>query len=193
MVPAASGALAGAGAATVMGVPLQPGERVVYFHQPSYTVDKAVFWVIGVLTALVLIGLIFIYMAVTWDGRNPRAQIVTNRRIIWIDGKGNSSFMALSDAVDVDVERQRAQSHGQGLLGLAISAAVNAVANSMAAQNAKIEPKYWTRGIAVLVIGRGGQRFRVETRDAQRLGPCVARSVLQPGSAEQMPTPFYTP
>jgi hypothetical protein len=191
MVPAGAAALAGGGTATVMGVPLQPGERVVYFHKPSYAVDKAVFWIVGLLTLIVLIGIIFIVLALLVDKRNPRAQIVTNRRVIRIDGKGNPSFMALADAADVDVERQKAQSHGQGLIGLAVSAAVNAVANSIASNNAKIDRKFWARGVAVIVLGRSGQRFRVETRDAQNLGPCVAKCVLQPGSAEQMPTPAY--
>jgi hypothetical protein len=186
MVPAGPAAMMG-GAGAVMGVALEPGEHVVYFHRPSYTVDKAVFWIVGLLLVWVLIGIIFIVMALLVDGRNPRAQIVTNRRVIWIDGKGNPSQFPLAEAVDVDVERQRAQSHGQGLIGLAVSAAVNAVANSIANQNAKIDRKFWARGVAVILIGRSGQRFRVESRDAQGLGPVVARAVLEPGSADRMP------
>ena len=50
------------GAGTVMGVPMEPGERVIWFKRHDYTVDKIIMWVVGVLFLVVLIGIIFIFM-----------------------------------------------------------------------------------------------------------------------------------
>ncbi len=91
--------LAGAGAQGQMASPASrrrcwacrssPGERgVVYFFKPSYSGDKAALWIVGVLTVWMLIGIIFIVLAVTFDSRNPKAQVVTNMRVIEINGKG---------------------------------------------------------------------------------------------------------
>jgi hypothetical protein len=185
-------AMAGAGGPpTVMGVPLQPGERVVYFYKPNYTVDKVVFWVVGILTVWMLIGIIFIVLALIHDSRNPRAQIVTTMRVIEVSGKGVPTWMPFNDAMDLTAERQKGGYGGGGLLGAAISAAVTAVANSMAEKNSKMDPNYWKRTIAIDVIGRSGQRVRVQTREPLKLGPFLARCIFEPGSADRAtPVPY---
>jgi hypothetical protein len=179
-----------AGAPSVLGVPLQPGERVVYFYKPTYTGDKIALWVVGVLTVWMLIGIIFIVLAVTFDSRNPKAQVVTNMRVIEINGKGIPTWIPLGDAVDLTAERQKGNAAGGGLIGLAISAAVSAVANSMAEKNSKMDPSYWKRTIAIHVVGRT-QRIKVTTREPLRLGPLLARCVFEPGSADRAPTAAY--
>jgi len=178
------------GAPTVMGIPLQPGERVVYFFKPSYTADKVAMWIVGVLTIVVLIGIVFIVLALTVESRNPRAQIVTNMRVIEISGKGVPTWIPLSDVMDLTPERQKANTGGGGLLGLAISAAVNAVANSMAEKNSKMDPTYWKRTIGINVIGRAN-RIKVATREPLKLGPFLAHCVFEPGSADRAPTVNY--
>lgn len=185
-------AMAGAGGPpTVMGVQLQPGERVVYFFKPNYTVDKVVLWVFGILFVWVLIGIIFIVLALLHDSRNPKAQIITNQRIIEISGKGVPTWMPFSDAADLTAERQKGGYGGGGLLGAAISAAVTAVANSMAEKNSKMDPSYWKRTIAVQVVGRSGQRLRLQTREPLKLGPFLARCIFEPGSADMaQPVPY---
>jgi hypothetical protein len=175
------------GPPTVLGVQLQPGERVIYFHKPSYTADKIVLWVVGVLTLIVIVGIIFIVMAVLFDSRNPRAQIVTNMRVIEIDGKGVPSWFPLADAADLEAKRQGGAAFGGGLVGAAISA----IANSMADKTPKFETSYWKRTIAILVLGRSGARFELKTRQPLVLGPLLARCILQPGSAEQAPGAPY--
>lgn len=186
MVPAAMAAMAGPGAQTVMGVPLQPGERVIYIYKPSYTVDKVMYWICGVLLALVLVGIIFIVLAVLVDKRNPKAQIVTNQRVIEISGKGVVQSIALSDVIELKPKRQQANSGGGGLVGFAIGMAVNAVANSLAERNSMMTPAFWKRTIGIEIIGRTN-RIHVQTRDPLKLGPLVARCVYEPGSAETMP------
>ncbi len=191
--PAGGGMAMAGGAPTVMGVQLAPGERVIYFHKPNYQTDKIVLWVFGILFLIVLIGIIFIVLAVIHDSRNPRAQIVTTQRVIEISGKGVPSWIPLADAVDVDAERQQATNAGGGLIGLAIGAAITAVANSIANKKSKMEPNFWKRTIAILVVGRSGQRFRMQTRQPLVLGPFVARCVLEPGSADMAAAIPYEP
>ncbi len=144
------------GPPTVCGVQLQPGERVIYFYKPSYTGDKVAMWILGVLFLVVIIGLIFIYLAVTTEQRNPRAQIITNQRVIEVSGKNVPSWFPFADAMDITAERQKNANVGGGLLGMAIGAAVSAIANSMAENKSKMEPAYWRRTIAINVLGRSG-------------------------------------
>ena len=179
------------GPPTVCGVQLQPGERVIYFYKPSYTGDKVAMWILGVLFLVVIIGLIFIYLAVTTEQRNPKAQIITNQRVIEVNGKGVPSWFPFNDAMDVTAERQKNTNVGGGLLGMAIGAAVSAIANSMAENKSKMEPKYWARTIAINVLGRSGARCRMQTRQPQVVGPFLARCILEPGSSEMAaPVPY---
>jgi hypothetical protein len=179
------------GPPTVCGVQLQPGERVIYFHKPSYTGDKVAMWILGVMFLIVVVGLVFIYLAVTTESRNPKAQIITNQRVIEVSGKGVPSWFPFNDAMDVTAERQKNTNVGGGLLGMAIGAAVSAIANSMAENKSKMEPKYWRRTIAINVLGRSGARFRMQTRQPLVVGPFLARCVLEPGSSEMAaPVPY---
>jgi len=177
------------GPPTVLGVALQPGERVLYYFKPSYTVDKVVCWVVGLLTLLILIGIGFIAYALLMERFRPRAQIVTTLRVIEISGKGVPSWIPLADAVDVIAERQQG-AYGGGLLGVVISVAVAAVANSMAEKNSKMTPGYWKRTVAITVAGRSG-RLKVTTREPSKLGPLLARAIFEPGSAERAPGVGY--
>lgn len=187
----AYGAPGGGGMAC--GVPLEPGERVIYFHRPTYTVEKIVMIVLGAVLLIVLIGIVFILWGIFYERWQPKAQIVTNRRAIWVNGKGVPQWLPLSEIADVDVERQKTNAGG-GLVGLAIGAAIDAVANSMANKNSKYVPEYWKRGIAITVMARNGQRMRmpIATTEATRLGPLLAQCVFTPGAAEQMPAVAYS-
>jgi hypothetical protein len=176
----------GGGGGSVLGVPLQPGERVIYFHKPSYTGDKIALWVLFALTFWILIGFLFLYQVLTFDKKNPRAQIITNMRVIEIAGTGVPMWVALQDAVDVEPERQQVQGGG-GLVGALVSVAATAIADSMANKKSKMDPKYWTRGIAAKVSTRSGQTFRFVTRQPLVFGPFLARCVLEPGASQMAP------
>ncbi len=193
MVQAGPGAMA-AGGGTVMGVPLEPGERVIWFKRHDYTVDKIILWVLGVLMLVVIIGIVFIILALIHDGRNPRAHVITNRRIIVIDGKGQQQSYALNQIADVEPVRQSAGAGGGGLIGLAVRAAVTAVANHMANQNAKIDPSYWNRTIAVTLTTHHGQRLQVPAglNYGRDFGVTIARAVFM-REAENMPQVQYLP
>lgn len=168
---------------TVLGVPLYPNERIIYFHKPNYKTEIIIFWVFGILFLFVLIGIIFIIMAVFHDRWNPKAHVVTNQRIIEISGKGVPSFLPIHDLGDVQAVRQNAG--GGGLVGLA----VRAIANSLADQKSKLETRYWVRTIGVVALTRSGVRFQMKVRqdEAMRLGPFLAQLVLAPGSWDAAP------
>ena len=177
----------------MMGVPLQPGERVVYFFKPSYTADKVAYIIVGVMLLVVLFGILFIVLALLVDSRNPRAQIVTNMRIIEVSGKGVPTWMPLGDAMDLTAQRQQGSYGGGGLIGAAIGAAVSAIANSMAEKKSKMEPSYWKRTIAIALVGRSGQRLKIMTRQPQVLGPFLARCIFEPGAVERVGPVAYDP
>jgi hypothetical protein len=178
--------MAAGGGGSVLGVPLQPGERAIYYFKPSYTGDKIALWVVFALTFWFLIGFIFLYMVLTFDKKNPKAQVVTNMRVIEISGAGVPTWMTLAEAVDLDPERQKVQGGG-GLLGAVISAAATAIADGMANKKSKMDPKYWTRGIAVNIQSRSGQKFRIQTRQPLVIGPFLARCIFEPGAAQMAP------
>ncbi len=176
----------GAGGGSVLGVPLQPGERVIYFYKPSYTGDKVGLWVLFAFTFWILIGFIFLYMVLTFDAKNPKAQVVTNMRVMEISGKGVPTWMALQEAVDLDPERQQVQGGG-GLVGALVSAAATAIADNMANKKSKMDAKYWARTIAINIQNRNGQKFRIQTRQPLVIGPFLARCILEPGAAQMAP------
>lgn len=176
------------GPPTVLSVQLAGGERVVYFHKPNYKTEIIVLWVFGVLfLPLFGIGLIFIIMALLHDRWNPKAHVVTNQRVIEISGKGVPTWMALNDIADIQAERQG--NSGGGLVGFAVAA----IANSMANKNSKLDPNYWKRTIAVLLIGRSGMRMKMKARVPQVMtfGPFLAQVLSQPGWADMAPVPSY--
>ncbi len=168
------------GGVTAFGVPLNPGERVVYAHVPNYTMEKVMMWIFGVLTAVFLIGLYFIYLAINYEKRNPKAQLVTTQRIIVVPGEGQPESHWLQNVVDVEPVRQKV-SGGRGLLGAAISAGVSAVANKMADKKAKTTPGYWTRAIAIILIEHTGARHQLACRDAKNMGLFLAQGMMSGG------------
>ncbi len=196
MVPAQGQAMMGqaaaAGGPSAYGVPLNPGERVVYANKPSYTVEKVMYWIVGVLTFWFLLGFYFIYLAVTIEKKNPRAQMVTTQRIINVPGEGMPQSYWLQSIADVEPVRQKVNAGGGGLLGAAISAGVSAVANKMADKNAKTTAKYWTRSIAIVLIEHGGARHQVDCRDAKSLGLFLAQGMMS-GGFQNAPDAVYEP
>ena len=147
-----------AGPPTVMGIALEPGERVLWFRDYDYKSQKIMLIIFGVLLFVIIIGIILLILGLTIEGRSPKAHVVTNRRFIYITGKGAVQMFPLAYVVDVEPVRQEVHTHGGGLLGAAISVAASAVVNSMANNKAKIDPSYWKRTIAIkLTMGDGAK------------------------------------
>jgi len=161
---------------------------VLWAAKRSYTGDKVGFWIAGVITVWLLIGIWFIYQALTIEQKSPRALILTNRRFVILEGNGGVTSHWLNQFVDVSPKRQQAQSHGQGLIGLAVSAAVNAGLNAMANQKEKTDPKYWSRTIGIDFKTQDGRSIvvAVKPNEGQWVGPMLAKMILA-GQADQLP------
>jgi hypothetical protein len=84
---APSGAPAAVGR-TVFGVPLEPDERVVYFKQVPQLGGLIAVIFVGILMLVVLIGIFFIVQAFRNRTIAVHAQVITNRRVMTINGKG---------------------------------------------------------------------------------------------------------
>ena len=187
-VPGGFGPPAGAMAApgsTVFGVPLEPGERVVYFKQHNHAVEKWMMIILGVLFLVVIIGLIFIYLGVTAETRNPKAHALTNRRLIYWPGKGPPQSVYFAQITDMEPVRQQARGGG-GLIGAAIGAAVSAAMNHMANKNEKTSQKYWNRAIGIILVTQQGRVNIPATGVGPQLGLLTARCVFN-REAEQLP------
>lgn len=177
----AVGPYRGADARTVLGTPLEPGERVVYFHRPSYRADKIVLIAAGLLLLVVIVGVVLLGLGLFWERLHPRAQIVTTRRILVVDAKGRVNALRIAELGDVDAERRRAGAGG--LVGVAVIA----LANRMARKEDKRTPKFWARTVAVVALGRRGQRLRIPTKRPLELGPLLAEIAADPSHAERAP------
>lgn len=188
--PAWGSPMGAGGPASVMGVPLAAGERVIYFFKPNYKTTKIALIVIGVLTIWAIVGIILIVLGVYHEKWNPRAHIVTNQRVMEISGKGVPSWIPLSDAFDVEAQRQNSGG-GAGLVGVAVIA----IANSMSNNKQKTDPSYWKRTIGLTVLGRSGQRWKtkIEQSEAMSLGPFLAGILMQPGAADHATPAAYEP
>ena len=72
----------GAGGPTVLGQPLEQGERVIWFRKHSYMLEKIIMIVVGVFLLIILVGVFVIIYGVLLDRWKPVAHVVTNRRLI---------------------------------------------------------------------------------------------------------------
>lgn len=169
------------------GVPLEAGERILFIDRPNYTADKVILWIFGVLFAVVLIGILFIVMAVRFEKTNPRGTMVTNRRVIHVKGSGEVISIPLADIVDLDVVRQRSNAGAGGLIGVAVSAGVNAIQNSMANKKSKSDPKFWNRAIAVVLVTQRG-RTQCDSRKSKPMGVFLANALPNLHAIEQYPS-----
>jgi amino acid transporter len=172
-----------------LGFVLNPDERVLWAVKRSYTAEKLSYWLVGVMLALVLIGLWFIYMAVTMEARNPRALVLTNRRLVVIEGSGAVSSYWLNQTIDLTPMRGQAGTGGRGgLVGALVAAAVTAGLNAYANRNEKVTPAYWARTIAIVLKQQDGRDIPVSVKphEATVLGPMLARCLLM-GEADTLP------
>jgi len=182
----------GAGGPTVLGQPLEPGERVIWFRKHDYTMDKIIQIAIGVVLLFILIGIIWIVLGITMDGRRPQAHAITNRRLIVFGpkGKGPPQSYPLSHIVDLNSIRRKATNMGSGggLMAMAAGAAINAAVNASANAQNKITKDFWARTETIDITFSNGQKVQVKCDDGYgpELGLMLARASLN-REAENLP------
>ncbi|CAN5561938.1 hypothetical protein BH09MYX1_BH09MYX1_64220 [soil metagenome] len=193
MAPAGGAPAMGTGQ-TVMGVPLEPGERVIWFKKHGYLLEKIIMITLGVFLLIVVVGIGLIIYGALLDRWKPKAHALTNRRLIYIDGKGVVTSYYFAQLADFDVERQK-QSGGGGLMGAAIGALATAAQNYVANQNTKLERKFWTKAVAILITYQNGTKVKcpVDPDYGPDLGLLCARAFFGREAESLPPINDYLP
>lgn len=180
-----------AAAPSVLGVALEPGERVVFFRQTSFGFHKAVHWVMGILMLpMFLVGLFFIYVALTAEKNHPTAYAVTDRRFIFFPARGKAAqVIDFRQVGDVSPKRQSPASSG-GAIGMAAQLA----ANTQADRAARTHISYWANTIGIDFRMHSGTLEVVKTA-VGGCGPYVGLAIGQvfAGQAPQMPSTQHEP
>lgn len=68
----------------VFGVPLAPGERVLYYHREEPGWQKPLLIIVGLIMSIGIIGLFILYAGLT---ATTEVFVVTNRRFMIIEGR----------------------------------------------------------------------------------------------------------
>src|SRR5579859_1437801 len=90
---------------TVCGVPLEAGERVVFFARPRHTRSRVVYVLAGVLLAPLVVGLAFIAYGLLYERWHLRFVAITNRRVVVQRGHRGARWLRLGDVVEVKARR----------------------------------------------------------------------------------------
>lgn len=161
---------------TVCSVPLEPGERVVFFARPRHARQKVLYVVLGVLLAPLILGLAFVAYGLLYDRWHLRFVAVTNRRVVLQRGTKSPRWLRLADVSDVRAKRARAPSGAIGSL------------YPEASHGAKTDPKHWAEADAVVVYAKGGALSVEECVEPQLLGPALANALWTEGYLDTAPT-----
>lgn len=71
---------------TVWGVPLEYGERVLYYKRHTGIGERIFIIFIGIIFLPILIGILFLYMGIRYEATHNRVQVITDRRMLGISG-----------------------------------------------------------------------------------------------------------
>lgn len=184
---------------TVYGLPLEPGERVVWFRLHDYTAKRALWIGLGVLFLVVLVGVLFIVAGVLLKG--PRAHAITNRRVIFwpADPRARPQTFSVPWIVDLEPVRGNVDTVGVGgVLGAAVGAAMTTIANSVAAGQPKLDLRYWARTRAIDVTTQvpgqalARQRVPLDASYGAAFGFTLAR-VVYGREGDTMPVSPFVP
>jgi hypothetical protein len=166
---------------TVCGVPLEDGERVVFFALPRHTRQKLVYVLLGVLLAPLVVGLAFIAYGLMYERWNLRFVAITNRRIVVQRGARSARWLRLEDVLEVRARRE------------APAGAIATMATPLpgGSSGERTDPRHWANARAIVVHGRGGALSIDESVAPELVGPAIANAVWTEGYVERMPTAHY--
>lgn len=154
---------------TVCGVPLESGERVVYFVAPDHTKTKRRIILWGALLTLILFGFVLIAYGAMYERWGLRFVALTNKRIIVGKGERGVRTARLAEIADI---------RGEGNAGGAD----------------KTDSRYWVRSDGIVVEARGGGALFIDkSADPQRLGPALANALYTAGYFDRVPTAHCPP
>jgi hypothetical protein len=170
---------------TVCGVPLEAGERVVFFARPRHARQKVLYVVLGVLLAPLVVGIAFIAYGLMYDRWHLRFVAVTNRRVVLQRGTRSPRWLRLTDVLDVRARRAPAR---RGPIATPLPEASGLVSSSLAPPAQKTLPEHWSHAETVVVSGRSGTLSIDESVPPALVGPAIANAVWTEGYLESVPT-----
>jgi len=165
---------------TVCGVPLEAGERVVFFARPRHARQKVLYVVLGALLAPLVVGFAFIAYGLMYERWHLRFVAITNRRVVLQRGTRTPRWLRLADVVDVRAKRATAR-------GGAIATPLPE-AHDLAETARKTNREHWSNAETVVVSGRGGALSIDESVPPELVGPALANAVWTEGYLETVPT-----
>ena len=149
---------------TVCGVPLEAGERVVFFARPSHARQKLLYVVLGALLAPFVVGF----------------AAITNRRVVLQRGNRSARWLRLADVVDIRAKRATAR-------GGAIAAPLPE-AQGLVPVTEKTNRQHWSNAETVVVSGRGGALSIDDSVPPEVVGPALANAMWTEGYLDRAPT-----
>ena len=161
--------------ATVCGVPLEAGERVVFFARPRHARQKVLYVVLGALLAPLFVGLAFLAYGLMYERWHLRFVAITNRRVVVQRGTKSARWLRLDDVVDVRAKRAPPR-------GGAIATPLGET------QGKKTEPEHWSNADTVVVSGKSGTLSIDESVAPEQVGPALANAVWTDGYLMRVPT-----
>lgn len=165
---------------TVCGVPLEAGERVVFFARPSHARQKLLYVVLGALLAPFVVGFAFIAYGLMYERWHLRFVAITNRRVVLQRGNRSARWLRLADVVDIRAKRATAR-------GGAIAAPLPE-AQGLVPVTEKTNRQHWSNAETVVVSGRGGALSIDDSVPPEVVGPALANAMWTEGYLDRAPT-----
>ncbi len=152
-------------AAGRLTVPLEQGERIVFFARPHHARHKLVYVVVGVLLAPLVLGFGFLAYGLLYQRYNLRFVAVTNRRVIVQRGTKPARWLRLAEVMDLRARRGGPSAHG-AMRPRDATAALD-----------KTDPRHWTHAHTIVVQGHGGALSIDDSVALDRVGPAIAHAL----------------
>ncbi len=182
------------GGKTVMGVPLNPDEKVVYFEEGEYWTDILLNWILGVVFLAVLVGIWFIYKAVTYKEKHPKAWAVTSQRILIVEGNGEvKQYYFHRDVRDIQARRRKrdfVKNDGGGFIGNMLENAANAAANMVQNEGDKTSNLYWDDCETIALSLTNGQVVDFAPPAPPHVGKLLGRLMFKNSAADEYEAEF---
>jgi hypothetical protein len=159
---------------TVDGIPLQPGERVVYFVKPDYSFTKVSLLIFGLLFLVVAVGVFFLFARARVDRRNARSLVITTQRLLVAHGTGETSSLWLRDIARIEAIRFKSRSSADRL--------------------PPHDPRFWHLATGMTVTTRQGEDATLSCQDRPKeiwlFGLFLAQGLAR-GGFDQAPSVAY--
>jgi hypothetical protein len=159
---------------TVYGVPLEPGERVIYFHNASKMGSAVVTLVLGFVFIMFFIGIFLIIAGLMMLFSSPWAYVMTTRRLITI---------------------KRGRTIKQATSYYEIQHITNTIRRYSHPSGPRTEPGYWmsTSNIALRTARSGTINIGASEVAMTMFMPLLVKCMEMPGYAERAPSVPFDP